>query len=283
MNKSIIDRRLAILKEEGIDFRCRIEVGKDLLVEELFNEYDAICICIGSGVPRNLQIEGRELKGIYYALDFLRQQNRRNAGVEIPATDCISARGKHVLVIGGGDTGSDCVGTSIRQGALSVTQIEIMPKPPVDYNPETPWPYYPLILKTSSSHEEGCTRYWSLDTKRFVGDERGCVKQVEVTEVEWKKAADGHMQLNPTNKTQTLEAGLVLIAMGFVHPVYEGLLEKLGVELNARKNVVVNEQNMTSLKKVFAAGDAASGASLVVRAMASGRKTAQEIDNFLNK
>lgn len=283
LNKSVIDRRLRLLEEEGIEFRCGVEVGKGLPAEQLLAEYDAVCLAVGSGVPRDLQVEGRELKGIHFALDFLRQQNRRNAGLEVPAAQRISAKGRHVLVIGGGDTGSDCVGTSIRQGALSVTQIEIMPKPPVDYNPATPWPYYPQVLKTSSSHEEGCLRYWSLDTKRFAGDDSGRVCRVEVGEVEWTKADDGRPKLVATRKTQTLEAGLVLIAMGFVHPVYEGLLESLSVELDGRKNVRVDETNRTSAEKVFAAGDAVSGASLVVRALASGRKAAREIDIFLHK
>lgn len=283
LNKNVIDRRLTLLEAEGIRFQCQTEVGVGLPVEQLLAEYDAVCLCIGSGVPRDLQgVEGRNLKGIHFALDFLRQQNRVVAGRGIPSAERISAKGKHVLVIGGGDTGSDCVGTAVRQGARDVTQIEIMPQPPASHNPDTPWPYYPLVLKTSSSHEEGCSRYWSLDTKRFIG-ENGRVKQVEVAEVTWAKDASGRMQLQATNQTRVFDADLVLIAMGFVHPVYEGLLETLGVTLDGRKNVLVGDGNQSSVENVFAAGDATSGASLVVRAMASGRKAALAIDKFLNK
>lgn len=279
LNKSVIDRRIKLMKEEGIIFKCSVEVGKQIKATKLLNEYDAICIAIGSGVPRDLKVEGRNLKGIYFALDLLKQQNRVIAGCPIPEEDRISAKGKKVLVIGGGDTGSDCVGTSIRQGATEVTQIEIMPKPPVDYNPDTPWPYYPMILKTSSSHKEGCNRRWLLDTKQFIG-ENGIVKKVEVVEVEWEKDEAGHPQLKRTNRSEIIEADLVLLAMGFVHPVYEGLLEELGVKLDARKNVAVVD-GKSSVDKVFAAGDSAFGASLVVKAIASGRKTASEIDEYV--
>lgn len=283
LNKSVIDRRLALLKAEGIEFRCGVKVGEDLPVDALLHEYDAVCIAIGSGEPRDLNVEGRDLGGICFALDFLSQQNRINSGADISATERISAKGKNVLVIGGGDTGSDCVGTSIRQGARSVTQIEIMAKPPVGYNPQTPWPYYPMVLKTSSSHEEGCSRFWSLNTKRFIGD-KGNVRQVEVEEVEWTQGEKGRRpSMVPTSETRLLDAELVLIAMGFVHPVYEGLLESLGVALDVRKNIAVDARNMSSVEKVFAAGDAASGASLVVRAMASGRNAAKEIDAYLAK
>lgn len=279
LNKSVIDRRIKLMKEEGIIFKCSVEVGKQIKASKLLKEYDAVCIAIGSGVPRDLKVEGRDLKGIYFALDFLKQQNRVIAGCSIPEGNRISAKGKKVLVIGGGDTGSDCVGTAIRQGAKEVTQIEIMPKPPVDYNPETPWPYYPLILKTSSSHKEGCNRRWLLDTKRFIGED-GVVKKVEVVEVEWEKDEAGYHQLKRTNRSEVIEADLVLLAMGFVHPVYEGLLEELNIKLDARKNVAVVD-GKSSVDKIFAAGDSASGASLVVKAIASGRKTASKIDEYV--
>ena len=279
LNKSVIDRRIKLMKEEGIIFKCSVEVGKQIKASKLLKEYDAVCIAIGSGVPRDLKVEGRDLKGIYFALDFLKQQNRVIAGCSIPEGNRISAKGKKVLVIGGGDTGSDCVGTAIRQGAKEVTQIEIMPKPPVDYNPETPWPYYPLILKTSSSHKEGCNRRWLLDTKRFIGED-GVVKKVEVVEVEWEKDEAGYHQLKRTNRSEVIEADLVLLAMGFVHPVYEGLLEELNIKLDARKNVAVVD-GKSSVDKIFAAGDSASGASLVVKAIASGRKTALKIDEYV--
>lgn len=201
LDKAVIDRRVDIMKAEGVEFRCNSHVGKDVTAEELMRDYDAICLAMGAEVPRNLNVEGRDLKGVHFALELLQQQNRVNAGAKIPAAERISAKGKNVLVIGGGDTGSDCVGTSHRQGALSVTQIEIMPKPPVGDNPATPWPYWPVVLKTSSSHEEGCDRRWLLDTRRFVPDEKGNVKEVEVEEVEWEKdLATGRMNLKHTGK-----------------------------------------------------------------------------------
>lgn len=283
LNKSVIDRRIALMEEEGVEFRYGVEVGKDIAADEILRDFDAVCVAIGSGVPRDLRVEGRDLKGVHFALELLQQQNRVNAGVEIPKGERISAKGKHVLVIGGGDTGSDCVGTANRQGALSVTQIEIMPKPPVGENPDTPWPYWPVILKTSSSHEEGCERRWLLDTRAIKGED-GKVTEVEVEEVEWQKDPEtGRMNLIHTGKTDTIKAGLVLLAMGFTNPVQEGLLEQLGVEKDGRKNVKVDARQQSSVDKVFAAGDAATGASLVVRCIASGRKAAEGIQQYLRQ
>lgn len=282
LNKSVIDRRVELLKEEGIEFRTGVNVGVDIKAQELLDDYDAVCVAIGSEVPRDLKVEGRGLDGVHFALELLQQQNRVNAGVEVPRECRITAKGKHVLVIGGGDTGSDCVGTANRQGALSVTQIEIMPKPPVGENPDTPWPNWPLVLKTSSSHLEGCERRWLLDTRRFIGKD-GKVDEVEVEEVTWEKdAATGRMNLIHTGKVERIPAQLVLLAMGFVNPVAEGLLEQLGVEKDARGNVKVDASQQSSVDKVFAAGDASTGASLVVRCIASGRKAAQGIDKYLN-
>ena len=281
LNKSVIDRRLALLTEEGIEFRTGVNVGVDVKADDLLKEYDAVCVAIGSEVPRDLKVEGRELKGVHFALELLQQQNRVNAGREIAPEDRISARGKHVLVIGGGDTGSDCVGTSNRQGALSVTQIEIMPMPPEGDNPDTPWPYYPMVLKTSSSHLEGCERRWLLDTRKFIGKD-GHVDEVEVENVEWEKdPAGGRPRLVRTGKIEKLSAQLVLLAMGFTNPVAEGLLEQLGVEKDARGNVKVNDRQQSSVDKVFAAGDASTGASLVVKCIASGRKAAKGIHEYL--
>ncbi len=277
LEKYIIDRRVSLMKEEGINFITGVEAGRDITAKELLKEYDAICVCIGSGVPRDLKVEGRGLKGIYFALDFLKQQNRIVAGAQVPDEERISAKGKNVLVIGGGDTGSDCVGTSIRQGALSVTQIEIMPKPPEGENPQTPWPVWPMVLKTSSSHEEGCIRRWSLDTRKIMG-ENGIIKAVEIEEVEWVPAADGSRKINYTGRKEIIHADLVLIAMGFVHPVQEGLVKELKLELDGRQNIKTESGNRTSVDKIFAAGDAALGASLVVRAIDSGRKAAQAIE-----
>ena len=282
LNKSVIDRRLQVLQAEGINFVCNVTIGKDILASELVDQYDAVCVAIGSGVPRDLKVEGRDLKGVHFALELLKQQNRVVAGSDVSSSERITAKGKNVLVIGGGDTGSDCVGTSNRQGARSVTQIEIMPKPPVGDNPATPWPYWPQILKTSSSHEEGCERRWLLDTKRFISDEKGNLCGVEVEEVNWEKdPATGRMNLIHTGKVETIKAELVLLAMGFTNPVQEGLLEQLGVELDARKNVKVDKHQKTSVSKVFAAGDASTGASLVVRCINSGYNAAKGIDEFL--
>lgn len=282
LNKSVIDRRLQVLQAEGINFVCNVTIGKDISASELVDQYDAVCVAIGSGVPRDLKVEGRDLKGVHFALELLKQQNRVVAGNDVNSSERITAKGKNVLVIGGGDTGSDCVGTSNRQGARSVTQIEIMPKPPVGDNPATPWPYWPQILKTSSSHEEGCERRWLLDTKRFISDEKGNLCGVEVEEVNWEKdPATGRMNLIHTGKVETIKAELVLLAMGFTNPVQEGLLEQLGVELDARKNVKVDKHQKTSVAKVFAAGDASTGASLVVRCINSGYNAAKGIDEFL--
>lgn len=283
LDKAVIDRRVDIMKAEGVEFRCNSHVGKDVTAEELMRDYDAICLAMGAEVPRNLNVEGRDLKGVHFALELLQQQNRVNAGAKITAAERISAKGKNVLVIGGGDTGSDCVGTSHRQGALSVTQIEIMPKPPVGDNPATPWPYWPVVLKTSSSHEEGCERRWLLDTRRFVPDEKGNVKEVEVEEVEWEKdPATGRMNLKHTGKKSTIKAELVLLAMGFTNPVAEGIINDLGLEKDARGNVKTSAAtHATSVDKVFAAGDVNTGASLVVRCIAAGRDTAKAIDKYL--
>lgn len=283
LDKSVIDRRVALMEAEGVEFRCGVKVGTDISAADLLAQFDAVCLAMGSEVPRDLKVEGRDIPGVYFALQLLQQQNRVNAGADIAESERISAKGKNVLVIGGGDTGSDCVGTAHRQGALSVTQIEIMPKPPVGDNPATPWPYWPVVLKTSSSHEEGCDRRWLLDTRRFVADKNGNLKEVEVEEVEWQKdEATGRMNLIHTGKKSVIKAELVLLAMGFTNPVAEGLLEQLGVEKDQRGNVKVDPQTRaTSVEGVFAAGDVASGASLVVRCIAAGRDTAKSIDAYL--
>ncbi|MBP1639095.1 MAG: gltD [Bacteroidetes bacterium] len=280
LHKSVIDRRIDLMKTEGVEFKTSVNIGIDITTKEILKEYDAVCVAIGSGVPRDLTVPGRDMKGIYFALQFLQQQNRVIAGVAISDSERINAKGKHILVIGGGDTGSDCVGTSVRQKAEKITQIEIMPKPPVGSNPETPWPLYPMILKTSSSHMEGCERRWNLDTLRFIG-ENGQVTGVEVEEVKWTKDETGRMNLKRTGKTEIIKADLVFLSMGFIHPLYDGLVKELGVDLNERKNVAIDGSHKTSVNKVFAAGDAAMGASLVVRAIASGRDAAASIDEFL--
>ncbi len=282
LNKRVIDRRLKLMEAEGVEFRCGVKVGEDVKGEDLLRDYDAVCLCMGAEVPRDLKVEGRELKGVHFALELLQQQNRVNAGAEVSKADRISAKGKNVLVIGGGDTGSDCVGTAHRQGAKSVTQIEIMPKPPIGENPATPWPYWPAVLKTSSSHEEGCDRRWLLDTRRFIPDADGRVASVEVEEVEWEKdPATGRMNLIHTGKKAEIKAELVLLAMGFTNPVHLGILDDLGLEYDARGNVKVDAEGRTNVDKVFAAGDVSTGASLVVRCIASGRHAAEAIHRAL--
>lgn len=281
LNKKVIDRRLKQLEEEGIIFKPNTEIGRDIAGTEIMKDFDAVCLAVGAGKPRDINPIGRELNGIHFAMDFLSQQNQLIMDETLNNPERISAKDKHVLVIGGGDTGSDCVGTSVRQGAVKVTQIEILPKPPVGKNPSTPWPNsYPNVLKTSSSHEEGCDRRWLLNTIEFKG-ENGVVKEVVVEEIEWQKAEDGRMMMVATGKTETIKADIVFLALGFVHPVHEGLLNELGVEYDVRGNVAVNKENQSSVANVFATGDAAMGASLVVKAIASGRKVAEDIHKKL--
>ena len=254
LNKQVIDRRLHLLEEEGIVF----EYGTDIDVTHLPAGFDAYVIATGTPTARDLKIPGRDLKGVYLALEMLSQQNRVLAGMEFKKDQLVNAKGKDVLVIGGGDTGSDCIGTSHRQGALSVTQIEIMPQPPEGHNPATPWPQWPIVMKTTSSHEEGCTRRWCLNSNKFIG-KNGKVTGVEVEEVEWQPNPEGgRPTMKPTGKVEVIKAELVLLAMGFLKP-----------------------QHPEYAPNVFLAGDAASGASLVVRAIASGRQTAIKIDEYL--
>lgn len=256
LDKNVIDRRMKILAAEGI----RFEMGVEVDVHHLPKGFDAYCICTGTPVARDLSIPGRELKGIHFALEMLAQQNRTLEGQTFAKDKLVNAKGKKVLVIGGGDTGSDCIGTSVRQGATSVTQIEIMPKPPVGHNPATPWPQWPVVFKTTSSHEEGCTRRWCLASNQFLGKD-GKVTGVEVEEVEWTPTADGGCPtMKPTGKKEVIEADLVLLAMGFLKPEQPKFPEN-----------------------VFVAGDADTGASLVVRAMAGGGAAAAKIDDYLTK
>jgi glutamate synthase (NADPH) small chain len=281
LNKKVIDRRLAILEAEGMIFKTSTEVGKDISAKELMEQFDAIVLSTGAMQPRDLPVEGRNLKGVHFAMEFLTQQNRVVAGKEFGAEERINAKDKNVLVIGGGDTGSDCVGTSNRHGAKHVTQIEILSKPPEKKNMETPWPFYPTILKTSSSHEEGCDRRWGLTTKRFVG-ENGKLTGAEVVEVRWEKDANGRMGMVEVESTKhVIPCELALLSMGFTQPIHEGLLNDLGLKYDNRGNVVVDKKNQTSVSKVFAAGDTVLGATLVVRAIYSGRQAAFSADEYL--
>ena len=280
LSKTTIDRRLDLLVKEGLIIRTDVQIGKDIPAQEIFDQFDAVCIAIGATKPRDINIEGRELHGIHFAMDFLAAQNRVNAGQMFVTGNQIIAEGKKVLVIGGGDTGSDCVGTAIRQKAASVTQIEIMPKPPLTRGSDNPWPYWGKVLKTTTSHEEGCERAWSLSTVRFKGYDNH-VTGAEVEEVEWETIDDKYSMRSIPGTSRVIDADLVLLALGFVHPVLEGLLTEAGIELDGRKNVKVDKNQLTSCHKIFAAGDTISGASLVVNAIASGRRAAKEIDRFL--
>jgi glutamate synthase (NADPH/NADH) small chain len=283
LSKHIIDRRIKLMIEEEIEFITNTEIGKDISGEELLNSFDAICLAIGSGKPRDINPKGRDLQGIHFAMDFLSHEIKSQSGELKSGEEKITAKDKHVLVIGGGDTGSDCVGTSVRQGAKSVTQIEIMPKPPVGKNPSTPWPSpYPQILKTSSSHEEGCTRRWLLNTISFMGED-GKVKEAMAEEVIWQKGADNKFLMVSSGNKEILKADLVLLALGFVHPVHEGLLTQLGINYDMRGNVAVDKKHSSNVEKVFATGDAIMGASLVVKAIASGRKVAEDIHQLLSQ
>jgi glutamate synthase (NADPH) small chain len=281
LGKAVIDRRINLMIQEGVILKTGMAIGRDISAKELADQFDAICIAIGAGHPRDLTIEGRELQGIHHAMEFLTLQNRVNSGLLNQADNHITAEGKKVLVIGGGDTGSDCVGTSIRQKAVSVTQIEIMPKPPVTRSDENPWPYYAKILKTSTSHEEGCERYWGISTIKFIGEDNR-VKGVEVEDVVWKGENGKYNMETVPGSRRRMDVDLVLLALGFVHPVLEGLVAELELDLNIRKNIKVDEKNLTSRQKIFAAGDSVSGASLVVNAIASGRRVAKDIDKFLS-
>ncbi|MBR6893935.1 MAG: glutamate synthase subunit beta [Bacteroidaceae bacterium] len=257
LNKYLVSRRTQLMEAEGVKF----EFNSEFSDYSDYSDFDAIVIATGTPTARDLNVPGRDLEGVHFALEILSQQNRLLTGEDISGEKRISAEGKKVLVIGGGDTGSDCIGTSHRQGATSVTQIEIMPKPPVGHNPDTPWPWWPVVLKTTTSHEEGCERRWCLTTNRFIDDGNGHVKGAEVEEVEWIAAKDGgRPQMRPTGKKEVIDCDLVLLAMGFLrpeHPQYPA--------------------------NVFIAGDAKSGASLVVRAIASGRQVADDVDKFLKE
>lgn len=282
LEKWVVERRVNLMKEEGIIFKTSVNVGENVKGKDLMEEFDAIVLCGGSTVPRDLPIPGRKLKGVHFAMDFLTQQNRRVSGKKILNED-ILATDKNVIVIGGGDTGSDCVGTSNRHGAKSVTQIELLPKPPAERTPEMPWPNWPTILRTSTSHEEGCDRKWALVTKEFIGDANGNLTGLKIAEMGWTTTQSGKMpkyqELPGTEKTLPCE--LALLAIGFLHPQHFGMLNELGVEYDERGNVSCNEKYQTSVTKVFSAGDMRRGQSLVVWAISEGREAARHVDEFL--
>ncbi|MCU1282265.1 MAG: gltD, partial [bacterium] len=275
MEKEILERRMVQMREEGVVFKTGINCGVDVTGDELRASYDAVVLAGGAMKPRDLSVPGRELAGVHFAMEFLTQQNKRVAGDVVPDEGAILATGKRVVVLGGGDTGSDCVGTSLRQGAAHVLSLELMPRPPEDRTAVNPWPQWPLVYRTSSSHEEGGERDFAVMTKRVIG-ESGRVVGLEAVRVELK---DRKIVEVPGSEF-TIPCELVLLAMGFVGPVKEGLLEQLGVALDARGNVAA-KNGRTSVEGVFAAGDMSRGQSLVVWAIAEGRKTAAEVDTFL--
>jgi glutamate synthase (NADPH/NADH) small chain len=277
IEKRLVDRRLALLEAEGIVFRAGVNVGVDLPVADLRRDFDAIVLCGGAGAPRDLPVPGRELGGIHFAVDYLTQQNRRCEGDEIPEDQVITAAGKRVVIIGGGDTGADCLGTVHRQGALSVHQFELLARPPESRAADNPWPQWPRIFRTSSAHEEGGERVFSISTERFLSDDAGQVRALETVEVEVGRS--GITRIPGTEAS--LEADLVLLAMGFVGPDRGGLLAELGVKLTDRGNVWRDERWMTSEDGVFTAGDMQRGQSLIVWAIADGRHAAAAVDAYL--
>lgn len=281
LDKRVIDRRVNLLVEEGLVIKTGVEVGKDVSVSDLRRDFDAICLAIGAREARDLPVEGRELDGIYQALVYLEQQNRIVRGEKIPDTCIINAYNKNVVVIGGGDTGSDCVGSANRQGALRVVQIEILPMPPAKRSESEPWPLWPKVLKTSSSHEEGCERLWNVQTKRFRGED-GKVCAIECAKVNWEKNESGVLVPVPVPGSEfELRAEMVVLALGFLHIKQTGIVKDFGLALNQSGNIAIDENLMTNVEGVFAAGDAIRGASLVVWAIHQGREAAFSIDRYL--
>lgn len=282
LEKWVLDRRLAQLQEEGVVFETGVSVGEDISVRYLRRSFDAVLITAGAGVPRDLDAPGRALTGISFAMDYLIRQNRINAGEKVPVNASLDARDKHVVVIGGGDTGSDCVGTAQRQGAKSITQIELLPEPPVQRDITNPWPLWPKTLRTSTSHEEGCNRLWSVQTKEFTGSD-GQLTGLRCIKLEWTEPDNqGRAQFREIPGTEfDLPAGLVLLALGFVRVEHGPLVRDLELGVDSRGNILVNSEMATTADGVFAAGDAVHGASLVVRAIASGLDAAASINKYL--
>jgi glutamate synthase (NADPH/NADH) small chain len=284
LEKWVIERRITLMEEEGIVFKCNSNVGVNVSINDLLREYHAIVLAGGSTIPRDLPIPGRELNGVYFAMEFLKQQNKRVANKQVEAADLL-ASGKNVVVIGGGDTGSDCVGTSNRQGAISVTQFELLPKPPESRTSIMPWPTYPMTLKTTSSHEEGANRQWAIATKSFNSDDKGNLKSLTIVDLEWSISKDGRPAkfTERAGSEREIPCELALLAMGFVHPQHEGLIKQLGVDLDDRGNIKADEkQFQTNIQKIFTAGDMRRGQSLVVWAISEGRECARKVDIYLN-
>ncbi len=283
LEKTVVERRIKVMEEEGVQFICNANVGVNIRVNDIMRDYHAVVLAGGSTIPRDLTIPGRELKGVHYAMEFLKQQNKRVSEISIDEKD-IKATDKNVVVIGGGDTGSDCVGTSNRQLAKTITQFELLPKPPDSRANYMPWPTYPMLLKTTTSHEEGANRVWEVATKAFIGDEQGNLKALQIVDLEWTNAADGRPSkfTEQAGSVREIPCELALLAMGFLHPDPTGLLDELGIELDERGNVKATEQAyQTNIAKVFTAGDMRRGQSLVVWAISEGRECARKVDIYL--
>jgi glutamate synthase (NADPH/NADH) small chain len=281
MEKRFLDRRLALLEKEGVVFRTNAHVGVTLPVRELLREFDAVVLACGAGQPRDLPVPGRELRGIHFAMEYLTLQNRRCEGDVIPDDAFITARDKRVVIIGGGDTGADCLGTAHRQGARSVHQLELLPRPPDTRAPDNPWPQWPNIFRVSSAHEEGGERLYSVSTQRFLGDDRGHVRGLEAVRVEMVREG-GRVEFRPVpGSAFVLDADLVLLAMGFVGPERAGPIQELGLRLTERGTVWRDENWMTSVPGVFTCGDMQRGQSLIVWALAEGRSCARGVDRYL--
>jgi len=292
LEKWVVERRIKLMEEEGIVFKCTANVGVNISINDILREYNAVVLTGGSTTARNLSIPGRELDGVHFAMDFLKQNNKRVAGKDLLANPHIesnilhkevTATGKNVIVIGGGDTGSDCVGTSNRHGAKTVTQFELLPQPPAERDEFMPWPTYPMLLKETSSHEEGVQRHWAVATKAFIGDDEGNLKALKIVDLEWK-IIDGRPSrfIEVENSEREIPCELALLAMGFVHPQHVGLINELGVELDAKGNVKASDKEYTTnISKIFTAGDMRRGQSLVVWAISEGRECARKVDEFL--
>ncbi|MGH2642443.1 MAG: glutamate synthase subunit beta [Chitinophagaceae bacterium] len=283
LEKWVVERRINIMKEEGVLFQCNANVGVNVSIDDLLREYHAVVLAGGSTIPRDLNAPGRQANGIHFAMDFLKQQNKRNTGLPVEGED-ILATGKNAIVIGGGDTGSDCVGTCNRQQAKTVIQFELLPTPPRTRTPYMPWPTYPMILKTTSSHEEGADRKWAIATKEYVNDEKGNLKALRIIDLEWETTKEGSPAkfVEKPGTERDIPCELALLAMGFIHPQHEGMLDELGVELNERGNVKASPKEFqTNIPRIFAAGDMRRGQSLVVWAISEGRECARKVDEFL--
>ncbi len=283
LEKWVVERRIKLMAAQGITFETGVEIGEDISCHYLKKRFDAICLACGARKPRDLPVPGRNLNGIHFAMDYLSQQNKRNRGEYVDLSDDIIARDKKVVVIGGGDTGSDCLGTALRQGARRVSQLEIVPKPSVKRSDNTPWPMWPVLLRQTHAHKEGGDLFWSIMTKEFLG-EKGAVKKIRCAEVEWV-VSDTNRPPVPVEKAGTefeIETEMVILAMGFLGPDKSNLVTELGVELDSQGNVKADHHGMTNLDGIFVAGDMAMGQSLIVRAIADGRKTALGIKAYLH-